>query len=84
MTERGTITITLEGLSIQEVERYRQIIQTLILEGALNIRNGKALLHFNHLGDLQQIQLDVIKWRRDASVNPIAKNLKNVTVEITQ
>ena len=61
----GTITITLEGVSFQDTERYRKMIHTLFERGVFNIRNGKAILNFDNDGDLAEIEAQVKTFRRD-------------------
>ena len=60
----GRIDLRLEGASVQETERFRTIIHTLLESGALNTRNGRVILHFDHLGVLQMVERDFICWRR--------------------
>lgn len=61
----GIIQIVLPGVTFEETERCRAIIHTLFQNEIFNIRNGKATLHFDHEGTLQQIQVDTTRWRRD-------------------
>lgn len=80
---KGTIVITLEDVSFEETERYRQMIHTLFESGVFNIRNGKAILNFDHLGLLAEIELQVKKWRRDKEVLP-TKPLEQFKIETTR
>lgn len=60
----GTIELKLEGATLVETEHYRQMINALFVSGALNVKNGSAILHFDHLGDLQEIEVHSKKWRK--------------------
>ena len=62
---KGNINITLEGVSFEETERCRAIIHALFTAGVFSVRNGKAILNFDHLGLLAEVELQVKKWRRD-------------------
>ena len=54
--EKGTIVITLEDATMAETERCRQVIHKLFERGVFNIRNGKAILNFNEIGLLTEIE----------------------------
>jgi len=60
----GEINIKLEGATLQETERCRRIIHELFTQGFFALRNGKAIVHFDHTAEMQQIEYDFIKWRR--------------------
>ena len=62
---QAEIKLEFSNLSFDEVERYKEIIHTLITSGALNIKNGKAILNFDHQGILQQITTDMVKYKRN-------------------
>ena len=62
---KGEIHITLEGISFEETERCRATIHALFTAGVFSVRNGKAILNFDHLGLLAEVELQVKKWRRD-------------------
>lgn len=64
MNEIGLIEIKLENVSENDTIRFRESIHTLIGQGVLNIRNGKAVLHFDSDGVLKQIEVDFIKWKK--------------------
>lgn len=64
--EKGHIVIELEGITFEETQRYREIIHLLIGSGALNIRNGKTILHWDQ-NALQGIETDVHLWKRGKS-----------------
>lgn len=62
--QKGTIVIEVDPITPIETEAYRQKILTLIANGIFNIKNGKAELHFDAEGTLQQIVINVVKYRR--------------------
>lgn len=78
MKEKGVIEIELEGVSFEQTERYREVIHLLIASGALNIRNGKTILHWDQ-NALQGIETDVQLWRRGKS--PPFKTEMRVAIE---
>ena len=79
---KGTITIILEDISVQQTERFRRVIHTLFTEGAFNIRNGQVLLHFGD-GELKGIDINMIKWRQSKpSDMPLVDFLKGAKIEI--
>lgn len=78
----GTITITLEGATFEQTERCREMIHTMFEQGIFHIKNGKALLHFDHEGQLQQIEVDLIKWKRNKPSQALADVYKNATISI--
>ena len=83
---KGTIVITLEGISFEETERYRQMVHILFQSGVFGIRNGKAILNFDHEGMLAEIELQVKRWRRDKpmSETKVLEQFKIETLPIEQ
>jgi len=81
--QTGDIHIQLEGASFQETERCRLIIHELFTQGFFSLRNGKAIVHFDHDANMQQIEYDYIKWRRGKTaplqVPPIVANIGATT-----
>ena len=75
---KGTIVIDLENVSLEETERYRKIIHLLFETGAFNVKNGKAILHFDSVSELQQVELDFIRWRKGKESSTAA--LKSVKI----
>ena len=61
--EYGTIEILLEGIPQVEVERFRAIIHELFAQGFFYTKNGKAVVHFDHEGNMRQLDYDYTKWR---------------------
>ena len=44
--------------------RYKEIIVALIVSGAFDVRNGKAILHFDNESVFQGVQLDFWAFKR--------------------
>ncbi|MAH46484.1 hypothetical protein CMI37_11670 [Candidatus Pacearchaeota archaeon] len=80
--QKGTIVITLEGLSFEDVEKYRRMIHTLFEQGVFGVRNGSAVLNFGPQGNLNSIEINLKKWRRGDKPVPVAAKLKDVKIEI--
>ena len=78
----GIITIKLEGISLKETERCRAIIHELFEMGIFNVRNGKAILNFDHEGSLAEVEIQVKRWRRDKPM-PELKFLEQFKVSST-
>lgn len=62
---KGRFEIEIEGISLEETERLRLLTFTLITEGIFHLRNGNATLHFDHQGQLQAVDVNYRKWRRE-------------------
>lgn len=61
----NTITINLDERIPQEhIIRLQENIHECIAQGVFNVKNGRAILHFDANGHLQVIGLDYIKWKR--------------------
>ena len=84
MKEVGTITINLEGVSLEETEKCRLVIHTLITQGLFSIRNGSMNLHFDHEGTLQEIEVHVKKWRKNKPEASLQKILDNAIISVIQ
>lgn len=80
----GTITLKLDGASLTETERCREIIHTLFAQGLFGIRNGHATLSFDHEGTLQEVRHEYIKWRKGRAALPALADFKHVIVEASQ
>ena len=57
--EIGTITINLEGVSLEDTERCRRILHSLIEWGVLTVFNSKCVLHFGPKGELEMMERTV-------------------------
>lgn len=64
MIEQGVINVILENVSEKETLRLREVIHTLIAQGSLNIRNGRAIIHFDNDSNVMKIDHEFIKWRK--------------------
>ena len=62
--QAGEIIIKLEGVPFEETKRLSEIVHTLIANGSLNIKGGRATLHFDGTGTLMKIDHDFCKWYR--------------------
>lgn len=64
--ETGRINLDIEGITLEQTLKYQEILTALIASGALNIRNGKAVLHFDHANEFQGVVLEywAVKKRR--------------------
>jgi hypothetical protein len=63
-TDTGVITFEMEGVTQETTERYRDIIDILIRNGALQVRNGKVILHFDNQGILREMEFHVKRYKR--------------------
>lgn len=68
---KGTIFFTFENVEHKEIERYRGIIHNLIMQGALNIKNGKVTLNYDSDGELQEIEFNIKRWRKNKPNIPL-------------
>lgn len=80
---KPTITITMEGVTFEQVERARLFIHELFTAGVLGLKNGRAILEFDHEGVLQEIKFDYIRWKRNKALPVAVKIYENATIEIT-
>jgi len=78
---KGTITIELEGLSPQELDRCREIVDTLFVKKVLFIRNGSAKLNFDSEGVLQEIIYET-RWKKNKQevLPPVYRTLRVTTL----
>lgn len=53
-----------EGLSKEQVARFKETIDTIITQGVLNIHDGKAILSFDYEGTLREIRYEFNKWKK--------------------
>lgn len=65
----GTINLDIENISEEQTLKYQEILAILISSGALNIRNGKAILHFDKFGTFQGVQLEYFAFKRKCPPN---------------
>ena len=62
--EAGKIEILLEGVSFEETKRLRELIHILLANGSLNIRNGRAIIHYDSNAIPMKIEHEFIKWSK--------------------
>lgn len=56
---------TQEGVSKDQIEKYKEIFQVLLDKGALDgVRGGSAVIHFDGQGVFQGLQLDYWPFRK--------------------
>lgn len=82
MTGKGTIQIELEGLTPQQLEKCREIIDTLFIQNVFFMNNGSAELFFDDECLLQQIKFRKKRRRREGESLKIY-NVRNGTA-VTQ
>ena len=82
MKEIGTITINLEGVTLEETERCRLVIHTLISQGLFITRNGSITLHFDGEASLQEIEVHTKRWRKDKPDSSLHKILEYAKIEV--
>ena len=58
---KGTIQITIEGISYRETERCREMIHQLFEEGFFNIRSGSFTANFDDDGQMMMTEKKVIR-----------------------
>lgn len=68
----GQIILTVDVEDAWELEKLRHVIRRQYSEGVLSMRAGKAILNFDAEGVLQQINLDVVKWKKEKPSLPLA------------
>lgn len=65
----GLLNFKLEGISMEETEKYREIISILFEARAFNIKNGSVTLHYDYEGNLMEVETNVKRWRRQKKVD---------------
>lgn len=60
----GRINLEIENITRDETLKYQEILTALISSGALNLKNGKAILHFDSVGTFQGVELDYWAFKR--------------------
>jgi len=79
----GTITIQLDGCSLEATERFREMIHLMFEEGVFTVKNGKAVLNFDQDGDLNKIELNYTKWHRKHGSPLLQDFYKGVIIKST-
>lgn len=67
----STITITLTGTTDEQTKRIARILGILFDQQLFNIRNGRAVLHFDVDGVLRVIDWETTKWRKEKFTLPV-------------
>lgn len=62
--EAGKIEIILNGVTFEETKRLRELIHTLLSNGSLSIKNGRAIIHFDSNANIMKIDHEFIKWSK--------------------
>ena len=63
MVNKGTIQITLEGVSLEDTERCRIMIHQLFEEGFFNIKSGSFTANFDEIGTMSTTETRLIRRR---------------------
>lgn len=58
------IQLNIPEMEQKEVIKYQEILVSLIGSGALNLKNGKAVLHFDSEGIYQGVQVEYWAFKR--------------------
>ena len=58
------IEVDIPDKDVSYTIKYQEIIASLIGSGALDLKNGKAVLHFDSEGIFQGVQIDYWAFRR--------------------
>jgi hypothetical protein len=64
MKGKGIFNFEIDGLTNEQVHRFRESLDTIIREGVLSLHDGKAILSFDYEGKLREIKFEYNKWRR--------------------
>lgn len=78
------IVLKLDGATIEEAERCRNIIHTLFAQGFFNLRNTTASIKFDNDANMREIEYDTVKWRSDKPPQVLQKRFDNVSIEVTK
>lgn len=60
----GIIQLKVENVSQEQTLAYQEILSSLIASGALALKNGKAILHFDSEGVFQGCQVEYWAFKR--------------------
>ena len=64
MNSIGKIELKIENISKEDTIKYQEILHVLVSSGALALKNGKAILHFDSAGIFQGVELDFWAFKR--------------------
>ena len=60
----GKIELSIEDISKEDTLKYQEILTILISSGALNLKNGKAIMHFDSTGTFMGVQLEYWAFKK--------------------
>lgn len=66
----GKIEWEFQGVSREQLARFKDTMDTIISQGVLNLHDGKAVLSFDYEGTLREISFDFKKWKRTKGITP--------------
>lgn len=78
---KPTLFLTMDGASVEEAERCRQIIHALFQSGAFNVRGGKVVMNFDMYGSLGDIEITSKRWVKDKTLDPLQKISASITIK---
>lgn len=61
---KGVLHYELDGVTEEQVHRFRENMDVIIAQGVLGMHDGKAVLSFDYEGRLREISFDFKKWRK--------------------
>ena len=47
-----------------QFQKYYQLFETFLDAGLFELKNGSATLHYDHMGNLQEIDFNQVKFKR--------------------
>ena len=78
---KGTIVITLDGISLEDIERCRLMIHQLLEEGFFNIKSGSFTANFDEQGLMATTETRLVR-RRNKPIIFERKLLEQFKIEI--
>ena len=60
----ATLKLEIQGLTPEEERRVQDTVHTLAERDVFMMKNGSATLHFDKLGNLQEIEFKYKRWKR--------------------
>lgn len=61
---KGVIKWEFEGVTKEQLRRFKETMDLIITQGVLHLHDGKAILSFDYEGTLREIHVDYVKWRK--------------------
>lgn len=59
------ITLVMQGATLEQAQHYQELIHTLFAQGVFSVRNGRATIHFDDAGKIQQIEMNFTRFRHN-------------------